>query len=213
MKRFLLFSLIAVFILMMSTTALAAEVDKRAKGTLKVDWLTFTDDFLDDTDSKEALYVGLDMRSPLTDYYDIGMEIGYVSFTRDITGPAQISGRPGTFTGTWENDLLFIPVEVYISYSRDFGNLVYTLGAGFSGTFVKYGVDVNDLGVPFTYVDEESGWLKGAQAFFDLSYNGEVFFFGIDGKYHVVEGQEYFNKWLDINFSNFRTGLHVGSYF
>lgn len=212
MKRFLLFSLVAVFILM-STSALAAGLDKRAKGSIKVDWLTFTDDLLEDTDSDEAIYVGLEMRSPVSDYFDIGMEIGYVGFTRDITGPTEISGRPGTFTGTWENTIMYIPIEVNVSYTRNLGSLAYTLGGGLSGTFVNLEVDINDIGIPFTLAGEENNWLIGAQAFFDLSFNGETFFFGIDGKYQVVEEEDFFNNWLQINFSNWRTGLHVGAYF
>ncbi len=212
MRRFLLFSLVAVFILA-STTALAAGPDKRAKGALKVEWLIFTDDLLEDTDSDQALYYAIDMRSPVTDYFDIGIEIGYSSFSGDITGPTQISGKATSFIGTWENTILYIPVEINLSYSRSFGSLVYTLGGGLSGTFVNLEVDVNDLGTPFALAGEEDNWLKGAQAFFDLSYNGESFFFGIDGKYQVVEEQDFFNNWLEINFSNFRAGLHVGSYF
>ncbi len=212
MKRFLLFSLVAVFILA-STTALAASPDIRAKGALKVDWLTFTDNLLEDTDSDETLYIAIEMRSPVTDYLDIGMELGYANFSGDITGPKEISGKSGNFIGTWKNTILYIPIEVNLSYSRDLGSLAYTLGVGLSGTFVNYDIDVNDTGTPFAISGDENVWLKGAQAFFDLSYNGESYFFGIDGKYQVVEEQEFFNQWLEINFSNWRTGLHVGAYF
>lgn len=213
MKRFILFSLIAVLIFA-STSALAANIDRDTKVAIKVDWLTFTDDLLADTGSNEALYVALDMRSPLTENFDIGMEIGYIKFAGDITGPKEISGKSGNFIGTWENNIRYIPIEVNLSYSRDFDSFVYTLGAGISGNFVDLDVDVIDTsGVPFTFRDDESAWLLGAQIFVDLSFEGESYFFGIDGKYQFVEEQDFFNKWLEINFSNFRTGIHIGKHF
>ncbi|MBE9531673.1 MAG: hypothetical protein IME98_02580 [Proteobacteria bacterium] len=212
MKRTILFSLFAVLIFA-STSVMAANTSRDSRIALKVDWLTFTDDLLEDTDSDETYYVAIDMRSPLTDYLDIGMEIGYVNFKGDITGPKPISGKSGNFIGTWENNIKFIPVEVNLSYSRHFGNLVYTLGAGVSGSFVNYEVDVNDTGTPFTLVDEESAWLKGAQAFFALGYDGDSYFFGVDGKYQALEEQEFFNQWLEVNFSNWRTGIHIGKRF
>jgi hypothetical protein len=212
MKRFILFSLVAILVFA-STSALAANFNRDAKVAIKVDWLTFTDDLLEDTDSDEALYVAIDMRSPLTEFLDIGMEIGYTNFSGDIVGPKAISGKTTNFVGTWENDINYIPIEVNLSYSRNFGSLVYTLGAGLSGNYVTMDINVNDTAAPFTLVDEESAWLKGAQAFIDLSYDGESYFFGLDGKYQVVEDQDFFNQWLEVNFSNFRTGIHIGKHF
>jgi hypothetical protein len=187
MKRLSLFLLVAA-IIFASTTVMAANSQGDAKIALKVDWLTFTDDLLEDTDSDETPYIAIDMRSRLTDDFDIGLEVGYAKVSGDITGPKPISGKTTNFIGTWENEIKYIPVELNISYSRYFGSLVYTLGAGVSGTFVDYEIDVDDTsGAPFTLVDDESVWLKGAQAFFDLSYEGESYFFGVDAKYQVVE--------------------------
>jgi hypothetical protein len=213
MKRLSLFLLVAA-VIFASTSVMAANSQRDSKVALKVDWLTFTDDLLEDTDSDETPYIAVEMRSPLTEDLDIGIEIGYVNLSGDITGPKPVSGKTNNFIGTWENQIKYIPIELNLSYSRYFGSLVYTLGAGVSGTFVDYDIEVNDTsGAPFTLLDNEDAWLKGAQAFFDLSYEGESYFFGIDAKYQVVEEQDFFNKWLEVNFSNWRAGLHIGKLF
>ena len=217
MKRVILFSLVAVLIFA-STSALAASTSRHSKAvinkaSLKLDWLTFTDDLLEDTDSSEALYIAIEMRSPVTPLFDIGMEVGYTKFSGDIVGPKSISGKSTNFIGTWENTITYVPIEFNLSYSRYFGNLVYMMGSGISGNYVNLEADVNDTVTPFTFSDEDSAWLLGAQVFFDLSYEGETYFFGIDAKYQVVEETDFFNQWLDVNFSNLRAGIHIGTYY
>lgn len=209
MKRFILLSLIAVLIFA-STSALAANINRDTNIAIKVNQLTFTDAFLEDTDSDQGVYYAIDMRSPLTEFLDIGMEIGYFNHSGDIVGPQAISGNGSVFNGTWDTTIKYIPVEVNLSYSRYFGSLVYTLGAGVSGNYVSMDIDVTG---DYSIVDNDSAWLLGAQTNIDLSYEGESWVFGIDGKLQVVKEREFFNNWLDINFSNWRVGIHVGKHF
>ncbi|MEE9543707.1 MAG: hypothetical protein V3V95_07985 [Thermodesulfobacteriota bacterium] len=213
MKRFLLFSLVAVFVLI-STSAMAYDPYKLGgKASFKAGWLLFTDDFLEDTDSDQALYLAVEAKSRLTDYLDVGMEIGYTQFKGDIVGPKEISGKGSNFLGTIENEITYVPIELNISHTKDFGTLAYTLGVGVSLNYINWDINVNDTGTPFTLVDEEDNWVAGAQAYFGFAFEGEEYFVGLDGKYQYVQEQNFFNDWLEINFNNWRTSIQVGRFF
>lgn len=214
MKRFFLFSLVVVFLLA-PTSAMAVEPDNLGRASFKAGWLTFTDDFLEDTESDGALYIAIEARSRLTDYLDVGMELGYARLEGDIGDPGgrDVSGIPTPFIGGIENEITYIPIEVNLSHTKDLGILAYTLGAGYSLNYINWDIRFNDTGNSFLLLDEEDQWAHGYQAFFDFSFESEGYFAGFDGKYQYVDETDFFNDLLEVNLHNWRTNIQIGRFF
>lgn len=216
MKRFFLFSLVVLFVLI-STSAMAVGTDRPGKMTFKAGWLLFTDEFLIDTESDEAPYVAIEAKSRLTDNLDIGMEIGYVKFEGDNYGwpdiGMDVSGQTSPFYGVIVNKIRYIPIEFNLSHTNDIGPLVYTLGMGFSINHINWDIRVNDEDTLFTLLSEEDQWTNGIQVFFDFSYKVKEYFAGFEGKYQYVEDTDFFDDWVKVNFHNWRTNLLIGRNF
>ncbi len=202
MKKLCLFSLIIAFVLV-STTVYAAERAPLGKGNiaLKLDYLQFTEDDLDDLDANTGAYVGIEGYTYIAPNLYLGAEVGYAN----PEGEAKLS----TFFGSVDVDteIDYIPIEVNLKYTLEaiLPNLVIDLGAGVSYNYARAEVTV---GSGFaSESDDDIHWLLGAQCFTDLNYKINEFFVGINGKYQITEDFE------DVNFNNWRIGGQIGIMF
>ncbi len=196
MKKLCLFSLTIIFVLV-STVTYAAERAPLGMGNLavKLDYLNFTDDLVDDFDVDDAFYVGLEGYGEIAPNLYIGAEVGYANPDGDILGI--------------DTEITFVPIEVNLKYAiKPDPNLVIDFGAGVSYNYVD-----EDLSYRSESVSEDD-WLFGGQFFVDLNYKFSKFFIGLNAKYQITEE---FEEWsLDIadhNLNNWRVGGQIGIMF
>ena len=78
MRTFMLFCLIGVFV-MASTVASAQEKASLGAGNLalKVDYIQFTEDDIEDADVDSGLYIGIEGFGEVTPNLYLGVEVGY----------------------------------------------------------------------------------------------------------------------------------------
>lgn len=197
MKRLCLFSLIFIFVLA-STIVYAEErppLEKAPLGignvVLKLDYVGFSDENLEDLGVDDALYVGLEGYARIYPNLYLGGEVGYANPDSSV----DIGGNEKN------TDLTFIPIELNLKYAvLSYPNFVVGFGAGVSYNYVE--ADVSGNGI-------KSGddWLFGGQFFADLNYTvGSNLFFGVDAKYQLTDD---FEDW-DADFNNWRIGGHIG---
>jgi hypothetical protein len=197
MKRLCLFSLIFIFVLA-STIVYAEErppLEKAPLGignvALKLDYIGFSDNNLEDLGIDDTFYVGLEGYARIYPNLYLGGEVGYAN----PDGNGKIDGNEV------KTDVTFIPIELNLKYAAlSYPNFVVGFGAGVSYNYVE--ADVSGNGI-------KSGddWLFGGQFFADLNYTvGSNLFFGVDAKYQLTDDFEDWNA----NFSNFRIGGHIG---
>jgi hypothetical protein len=201
MKRLTLFCLIGAF-LMASTVVLAQEKAPLGVGNLalKVDYIAFTDDELDDADVDSGVYAGIEGFGEVSPNLYLGLEVGYAAVS---------DGDWEFFSDEPDVELTYIPVEVNLKYAAEFSpHFIIDVGAGVSYNYAE--IDVEGLG-------DEDEWLLGGQFFVDLNYTFDAFFLGINGKYQITEefdgpdlgaGDD-----LDASFDNWRIGGQIGFFF
>lgn len=196
MKRLFLFSLIVVFVLA-STIANAAEkppLEKAPLGIgnlgLKLDYIGFTEDNLEDLGVNDAFYVGLEGYAKISPNLYLGGEVGYAN----PDGHGKIDGNEV------DTDVTFIPIELNLKYAAQaYPNFVVGFGAGVSYNYVE--ADVSGSGIK-----GGDDWLFGGQLFVDLNYTVGNLVFGVDAKYQLTDD---FEGW-DADFNNWRIGGHIG---
>ena len=197
MKRLCLFSLIFIFVFA-STIAYAEEKPASEKAplgignlSLKMDYISFSDDNLEDLGIDDAFYVGLEGYAKIYPNLYLGAEVGYANPDSNI----EIDGDDV------RTDVTFIPVELNLKYAvQAYPNFVVGFGAGVSYNYVETEISGNGR-------DEEDDWLFGGQFFADLNYTiGTNLFLGVDAKYQLTDDLEHW----DTNFSNWRIGGHIG---
>lgn len=200
MKKIFLFFLV-VSLIVMSSVAYGAEKALLGNGNiaLKLDYLTFTEDVLDDIDTDDALYIGLEAYNKTISNLYVGMEIGYAS----SDGNARIDDVKA------DTELTFVPIELNLKYALDINpRFVVDFGAGVSYNWMK--LEFSKWGGVSSPGDD---WLWGGQFFAALNYKIDRFFIGINGKYQLTENFEIDDYETDVNANNWRIGGQAGIMF
>jgi hypothetical protein len=193
MKKVALLCLVGVF--MMTCTVVCAQ-EKAPLGAgnlaLKVDYISFTEDDLEDLDVDSGLYLGLEGFGEVTPNLYLGLEVGYAFVQSGDFFDVDL------FDNKLDVDLTYVPVEVNLKYAAEVSpQFVIDFGAGVSYNYAK--IDVEHYG-------DEDEWLFGGQCFVDLNYTFDAFFLGINGKYQLTEEGDDF----DVSFDNWRVGGQIG---
>jgi hypothetical protein len=200
MKK-IVFLLVALSFIVATSVAYGAEKALLGNGNiaLKLDYLAFTEDALDDIDTDDALYIGLEAYNKITSNLYVGMEIGYA--TSD--GSARIDDVKA------DTELTYVPIELNLKYAIDVApRLVVDFGAGASYNWMK--LEFSKWGGVSSPGDD---WLWGGQFFAALNYKIDRFFIGINGKYQLTEDFEINDNETDVNANNWRIGGQVGIMF
>jgi hypothetical protein len=182
MKKVMLLCLIGAF-LMTCTVVRAQETAPLGAGNLalKVDYISFTEDDLEDADLDSGVYLGLEGFGEITPNLYLGLEVGY-AFVDE---------------GKFDLDLTYVPVELNLKYAAEVSpQFVIDFGAGVSYNYAK--IEDHDF--------DEDDWLFGGQFFVDLNYTFDCFFLGVNGKYQLTEEGDDF----DVSFDNWRIGGQIG---
>jgi hypothetical protein len=193
--------LVVVFALVLSFVIVPAAVCNAKTNALgifhfgvKVDYISFTDDFLKDADVDTGVYLGAELYSIILPYLYLGLEAGYCN-------------PSGTYTdallGNIDTELTYVPVELNAKVAFEPAkNLAIDVGGGLSANYAEMKGSV--LGVPVT----EDDWLWGGQFFADINYiAGGVVYIGINGKYKFAEKGL---KDYDVTLSNWMIGGQIG---
>ena len=199
MKRFFLFSLMVGLVLVFSSAYAEVRGPSRAplgfgNFALKVDYINFTENDLEDLAVDTAAYVGIEGYGLIAPNLYLGIEVGY----------ANPDGGARGFDYDIDTDVIFAPSELNLKYAVNVTpNLVFDFGGGISTTYVEVEQTVT---TPYDIIFiTDSDWLFGGQFFVDMNYTANQFFMGINAKYHVTEDFEDFT-----NFSNWRIGGQIG---
>jgi hypothetical protein len=183
---------------MASTVVSAQEKAPLGVGNLalKVDYIAFTEDDLEDADVDSGLYLGIEGFGEVTPNLYLGLEVGYAV---NMEGEFDIE----FFAEEPDVDLTYIPVEVNLKYAAELSpHFIIDVGAGVSYNYAE--IEVSN-GVS----DSEDEWLLGGQFFVDLNYTFDTFFLGINGKYQITEEGDD----LEVSFDNWRIGGQIGFFF
>ena len=199
MKLFFLFSLMVGLVLVFSSAYAEVRGPSRdplgfGNFALKVDYINFTENDLEDLDVDTAAYVGIEGYGLIAPNLYLGIEVGY----------ANPDGGARGFDYDIDTDVTFAPSELNLKYAVNVTpNLVFDFGGGISTTYVEVEQTVT---TPYDIIFiTDSDWLFGGQFFVDMNYTANQFFMGINAKYHVTEDFEDFT-----NFSNWRIGGQIG---
>jgi hypothetical protein len=197
--------LVAISFIAMSSVTYGAEKALIGNGNiaLKMDYLQFTENALEDLDNDDCFYIGLEAYNKITSNLYVGMEIGYAS----SEGSADvIFDDSETFDA--DTELTFVPIELNLKYALDITpRLVLDFGAGASYNWMK-----EEISAPGNSSSEDD-WLWGGQFFAALNYKIDRFFLGINAKYQLTEDFEIDDEETDVNANNWRIGGQVGIMF
>ncbi len=197
MKKVMLLCLIGAF-LMTSAVVSAQETAPLGVGNLalKVDYIAFTEDDLEDADADSGLYLGIEGFGEVTPNLYLGLEVGYAV---SVEGDLDIE----FFTEDVDVEVTYVPVEVNLKYAAEVSpHFVIDFGAGVSYNYAEIEVSNGES-------DSEDEWLLGGQFFVDLNYTFDAFFLGINGKYQLTEEGDD----LEVSFDNWRIGGQIGFFF
>ena len=160
---------------------------------VKVDYISFTDDFLKDADVDTGVYLGAELYSIILPYLYLGLEAGY----------SNPSGTYSTILGNIDTELTYVPIELNAKVVFEpVKNLAIDVGGGLSINYAEMKGSI--LGVPVT----EDDWLWGGQVFADINYiAGGVVYIGINGKYKLAEKGI---KDYDVSLDNWMVGGQIG---
>jgi Outer membrane protein beta-barrel domain len=203
MKKIVLF-LVALSFIVTTSVAYGAEKVLLGNGNiaLKMDYLHFTENALDDLDNADCFYIGLEAYNKITSNLYVGMEVGYA--TSDGSGRIDSDSERVKV----DTEITFVPIELNLKYAIDITpRLVVDFGAGASYNYMKE--DFTGRGVSSPGDD----WLWGGQFFTALNYKIDRFFLGINAKYQLTENFEINDKETDVNANNWRIGGQVGIMF
>lgn len=204
MKKIVLF---LVAILFIATSSVASGEEKALLGNgniaLKMDYLIFTENALEDLDNDECFYIGLEAYNKITSNLYVGMEIGYAN----SEGSARVVNNQ-LIRVKADTELTFVPIELNLKYALDITpRLVLDFGAGPSYNWMKEEISARGNS------SSEDDWLWGGQFFAALDYKIDRFFIGINAKYQLTEDFEIDDDETDVNANNWRIGGQVGIMF
>jgi len=156
----------------------------------KVDYIEFTDSFLEDVDLKKGVYFGAEIYSIILPYLYLGLEAGY-------------SNPSGTYLGN-DTELTYVPLELNAKVALEpVKNLAIDAGAGVSVNYAELKTSIGSL-PPMA----EDDWLWGGQFFADINYiAGGVIYISINGKYKFAENGL---KGYDVTLNNWMVGGQIG---
>jgi hypothetical protein len=191
--------------LMTSTVVSAQEKAPLGVGNLalKVDYIAFTEDDLEDLDVDSGLYLGIEGYGEITPNLYLGLEVGWTNPDGEVYDV--------------DTELTYVPVELNLKYATEVSpQFVIDFGAGVSYNYAKIELDAAtgtfediETGEELGSSVDESEWLFGGQFFVDLNYTFDQFFLGINGKYQLTEEGDD----LPVNFNNWRIGGQIGFFF
>lgn len=186
---------VVIFLILFSSGGVSrgADYNQDVRGSahfgLKIDYIHFTDDVLEDNDIEEGGYLALETYGMVLPNLYFGGEIG-------------VSHIDGSYNSL-DTELTFVPVEIYVKYRFDLSpRFNFDIGIGGSHCFYKVEIaaetteDGDDS-------DKSSVW--GGQAFVDLNAEFDWFFIGVNAKYQITED---FIGGIDLN--NYRAGAQFG---
>jgi hypothetical protein len=197
MKKVMLLCLIGAFLM---TSAVVSAQEKAPLGVgnlaLKVDYIAFTEDLLEDLDVDSGFYLGIEGYGEVTPNLYLGLEVGYAFcqsgdfFDLDLNRDLDV-------------DLTYVPVEMNLKYAAELSpQFIIDFGAGVSYNYAEIELSNGDS-------DSEDDWLFGGQFFVDLNYTFDTFFLGINGKYQLTEEADD----SEVSFDNWRIGGQIGFFF
>jgi len=198
MKKILLISLLLTIIFSFSIVNAAEKVPLGAGNlALKIDYINFTDSQVEDFDTDDGIYVGLETYGKIADvspHFYVGMEVGYTN----------IDGNVHNF----DTETTYVPVELNLKYALKISpDMTIDFGAGPSINYAK--IETTGSGMSI----DEDDWVWGGQIFADLVYKFRQFFAGVNAKYQVTENFEIHEMDTDMSFRNWRIGGQVGIMF
>lgn len=217
MKRLVLFTLFLTF-LIPSTAAYAVEPEPlennnmvkkvplgKSNVAIKIDYIEFTDDNLDDFDVDQGIYIGIEGYTEIIGNLYIGLETGYAK----PTGKVNIDGLFDVDT-----EVFFIPIELNFKYAIEIvPEFAIGLGAGVSYNYGKG--EASALGSSVSVDD----FYFGGQFFADLNYRWGNLVVGANGKYQIMQDEEGSVEFLgatipyDYDYNNWKVGGHIGVVF
>jgi hypothetical protein len=200
MKNLFSFSLVVIVAFVMTSTVFAAEKAPLGIGNIsvKLDYINFTDNALDNSDVDKGFYVGLEGYGEIVHNLYLGAEVGYAN----PDGSVDIAGIHAN------TEVTFVPVELNLKYAvKAAPNMAIDFGAGVSYNYVKEEASASAFG--FTGSSSIDDWLFGGQFFADLNYTIGQFFLGINAKYQLTENFKDFN----YHYNNWRVGGQIGIMF
>jgi hypothetical protein len=189
----------------MTSAAFGAEKVLIGNGNiaLKMDYLQFTENALEDLDNDECFYIGLEAYNKITPNLYIGMEVGYAT----SEGSARVINTELESVKA-DTEVTFVPIELNLKYALDITpRLAVDFGAGPSYNWMKEDISGTRISSP------GDDWLWGGQFFADLNYKIDRFFIGINAKYQFTEDFEIDDDGTDVNANNWRIGGQVGIMF
>ena len=156
---------------------------------LKVDYIHFTDNILEDNDIEKGGYLALETNGRILPNLYLGGEIGVTIIN-------------GSYDDT-DTKLTFVPVEMNMKYRFELlPRFNLDVGVGVARCFydIEIAAETNKDGKDS---DKNSVW--GAQTSVDLNTQFGWFYIGANAKYQIT--QEITD---DINLNNYRVGVQFG---
>jgi len=196
MRRFLLLPILAAILLSLSPLgrAEAAPLGER-NIQLKVDYLNFTDSFIERNDTDNTIYVGVEGYGQLSPNIYLGGEIG-------------LANPGGTGPGGVDTELTYIPLEINAKFAGEAApQTVIDIGVGVSVNYVRE-QNITSVG------SDESDFVLGGQFFGDVIYTSGDFFIGFNFKYQLTENfKDSTPAGVSYDFINWRIGGQAGMVF
>ncbi|MDH4227187.1 MAG: porin family protein [Deltaproteobacteria bacterium] len=203
MKKLVLATIAALFILT-ATNATAAEQYPlgKAHAALKIDYITFGDNYMDNswwssTDLSGG-FIGAEYYQAIQPNLYVGGEIGYSSV--DDTGVSWWFGDP------MKLEVTYIPIEVNGKYSMEFQkNLVLSFGGGASLNYIDETFKVGNW-----LSDSTTEWNLGLQIFGNIDYKvQDKLFIGGELKISTIDNLFIFGT----GYNTYKLGVRVGTTF
>ena len=214
MKRFSVI-LMVLAVVLIAGMAQAGERYPLGYGNMaiKVDYLRFTDNDMDDLGLANAPYIGAEFYFPVfVPSFYLGLEVGYAwsSGDRKFTF-LDVRGLP--IDVKVDLDVDYVPIELNAKYVFELSNCwAFDFGGGISANYFSLdtSADINGATVNF---DGDSDWLFGGQFFMDLNYKTGPWMFGANMKYQLTDDISFNGFDTDVSASNFRVGGQLGYMF
>lgn len=164
---------------------------------VKIDFIHFTDAVVENSDTEDDFYLGVEGYRRISPNIYLGGEIG-------VTNP---DGRRGGLGGV-ATELTYIPIEINAKYAGEAApNIILDFGVGFSFNYV----DEEHIATP---TSNEEDWVLGGQFFGGLSYTSGDYFLGFGFKYQFTDDfKDRADNGSEFNFTNWRLGGRAGFYF